>query len=236
MAEERSQRSSRESGRGGKGRRSEDDDKGLHERLQPYGIGEDGVFPEDVVVPPGQMLELTSRRGASKEKGIVSLHPKSIDDVKRWIGVPDEIARVRACPPECPTAVATVERPSELRNLGQAQLRGLYQLGEAYVHGDSALVAAYKNTLDQLVTDAVIVGVFIRQDLDVYGVLELGPDIKLLWARNVRIWPRGTIRCRGRTKFDCLSIEGMPVREVAPWVVEHVPKIGRLSPLEAEYA
>jgi hypothetical protein len=210
-------------------------DDGFEERLKPYGLAPEDVFQEDLIAPPNQVLHLSSDRGQTEAQGIVTLQPRSIDDVKRWIGVPDEVARRRR-PREEPAAISLVGGPSEIRNLRQPQLRGLYQAGEAYVHGDSSAVASYKGSLDQLVVDARIIGVFVRQDVNVYGVLELGDDVKLLWARNVRIWPSGSIRLLGNSKIDCLAIEGVPTREISPEVEAHVPKLGRLRALEVEHA
>jgi hypothetical protein len=206
------------------------------QRIKRYGVAAKDIFPDDLAAPPDGVLHLSSERGQTEERGFVTLRPRSIDDVKSWIGVPDDVARQRQCAPDCPPAVSLVGGPTELRNLTQPQLRGLYRLGETYVHGDSRLAAPFRETLNYLVVDAVIIGIFVRKDLDVFGLLEIGADVKILFARHIRIWPRGKIRFLGNSKIDCQSIEGVQIVELPPWLKGYVPPIGRLTPLEVEHA
>lgn len=208
-------------------------------RLEPYGISWDKVLPSGLAVPPGKSLRLSTNRGKNQEKGYVSLSPKDIDDVKRWIGVPDKVAAKRPCSSERPGGASFVEKVSDLRNLKSEDLRALHAIGYEYVHGDSARVAEFRTALNVLLVDSVINGVFVRQDIDVYpkAALVLGRDITLLWARHIRIWEGGTIRIEGDARIDCVSIEGGVRRTFPDGIFDHVPPLGEfISTLEVDHA
>lgn len=236
MAEESDDRKKEEEGRKDRQasgeERDDDDSQEVHRRLEPYGISEEQLYPEDLVVLPGKRLHVTAAR-QRKTQGFVELRPQSIDDVKRWIGVPDEIGRQRQCATQCVESFSMTADPEALRSLRGGRLRGLHRLADTYVYGDSAQVAQQRHLLDGLLLDAWIIGLFVRRDIDVYGLLELGPDVRLLWARHIRIWPHGELRILGNTKVDCVSVEGIQRRFIAPThLAEYMPKVGFLSALE----
>ena len=207
-------------------------------RLEPYRISWDRILPSGLSVPPGKSLRLSITREKDNEKGYVSLAPKDIDDVKRWIGVTDEVASKRHCSFECPGGASLIDTVSDLRNLKSEDLRALHAIGHEYVHGDSRRVAAFRSTLNVLLVDAVINGVFVRTDIDVYpkAVLVIGPGIRLLWARHIRIWQGGQIRIEGNARIDCVSIQGGVRRPIPPAILDHVPPLGELTSLEVDHA
>lgn len=86
-----------------------------------------------------------------------------------------------------------------------------------------------------MVVDAVINGFLVRGDIDVYGVLEIAASVRILFARDVRIWGNGTIRFLGNGKMDCRSIEGRRLVRI-PDLVRRLPRIGILTDLEGGHA
>ena len=217
-------------------RRAQDDEQ-FKARLAPYGVAEEDIFPDDLVVPPEKRLVLTHARGREKGPGFVQLRPQTIDDVKRWIGVPDEVGRQRSCTCELPESATVAADPESLGELDGPRQRNIHRMAQAYVRGDSATVAHFKNLYDHLVKDSWLNTIFLRRDIDVYGVLELGPDISLLWAGNVRIWPHGRIQVDGNAKLDCLSIDAVSRLEVLPVeIAKEIPPIGYLTALEDGHA
>lgn len=220
-----------------KGKRSKAGEESK-KRLALYGISWDKLLPSGLSVPPGTKLRLSTDRGRRKDTGYSYLTPKTIDDVKRWIGVADEVAARKPCASLCPSNVTIVKSVSDLRNLSAAEMRGMYALGREYVHGDSRRLSVYRPILDALLIDAVIIGVFLREDIDVYSgsVLEIGSDVRVLWARNIRIWHGGTIRIEGEVKIDCVSIQG-GLRSAAPAnLARYRAPIGLLTALEVKNA
>lgn len=203
-------------------------------RLAPYGIGWNQVLPGGLSVPPRKRLVLSTDRAQCKDTGYVYLEPKTMDDVKRWIGVPDEVAAKRVCPPPCPTMGSFVEGSSELRNLTTEQVRALHEVGRTFVYGDSRRVAAHRDTLSALLVDAIIIGVFVRKDIDIYPSAELviGADVKVLWARHIRIWNGGALRVMGDAKVDCVSITGGVKLTIPRNIDQYVTQLGLLTNLE----
>lgn len=190
---------------------NEEADRGDDEsRLAVYGLAPSDVLDDPLVIGPCKHVRLSGYGDKMDHRGLVRLKPKSLDDVKRWIGVPDEVGAKRACGCEMPSAIRGGGSPAEFRKLDVAMRRTMYDLAYEYVHGDSRRVAAYKPHLNVIVNRAVITGVFFRQDIDIYNgaVLEVGADIKILFARHIRIWVGGLLRITGDAKIDCVSITG----------------------------
>ena len=179
-------------------------------RAAVYGLKPDQLFDHTLIVPANQHMRLSGERVKEDHPALRRLHPKSIDDVKRWIGVPDELGARRACSCKLPAAVPGAESASDLRRGDPKALRAAYEVAHEYVHGDSRRVAAYKPFLDKLVDRSWISIILLRPDIDIYNgaVLEVGSDIKVLFARHIRIWKGGLLKIRGDVKIDCVSITG----------------------------
>jgi hypothetical protein len=208
------------------------DDK---DRLASYGISPDQTLAEPVIVPPDKVLTLSALDGAGK-RGYVQLKPKTMDDVKLWIGVHDEIARRRTVAHLAPANIPHVQNAAELKQLPTADLRGLHNLAETFVHGDSRQVAQFTPAFQLLLKDAVIHGIFVRADIDVYGVLDIHNSVRLLWANRIRIWGNGKIRFHGPAKIDATSIEGKHKLVHFPSeILNAVSSIGILKTLEVQH-
>ena len=82
----------------------------------------------------------------------------------------------------------------------------------------------YKSVLDPLVDRAIITSVFIRLDIDIHkgAVLEIGRDIKVLFARHIRIFRGGLLKVTGSAKIDCVSITGN-LLDVVGTIVDQFP-------------
>jgi hypothetical protein len=178
-------------------------------RLAPYGLESKEVFDHPLTVPPDTRMLLSTERVKEGHPALVRLQPKTIDDVKKWIGVPDELGAKRSCSCKLPSSIPGVGSASEIRQLHPGARRALQDIAEEYVHGDSRRVAAYKPYLNYLV-DRSWINIVILPDIDIYNgaVLTIGSSIKVLWARNIRIWKGGLLKITGNAKIDCASIQG----------------------------
>jgi hypothetical protein len=188
------------------------DDKACNEadRLAVYGLQSKQPFDQPLTIPPDTRMRLSAERVKEDHPALARLQPKTIDDVKKWIGVPDELGAKRACGCKLPAALPGVGSARELRQLDPNVLRALHEVADEYVHGDSRRVAAFKPILDYLVDRSWINIILLRPDIDIYGgaVLTVASNIKVLWAGNIRIWRGGLLKITGNTKIDCLSITG----------------------------
>jgi len=179
-------------------------------RLSTYGLTAADAFSEDVVVPEGMSLTLSAPPAGEDSSGYITLRPQTIDDVKRWIGVPDEVGRRREFSCEPVSELALVDSPADFAKLAQSQRQSLRELAKRYVYGDSAVLSQYKTTLSHLLEDAFIQGIVLGADVDVLpgAQLQIAANLKVFVARRVRIWTGGRIKLLGDTKIDCASIVG----------------------------
>ncbi len=211
-------------------RRCKESDRDDEERrARVYGLQPADLFEHSLVIGPGKHVRLSGEGGESDRKAFVRLVPKSLDDVKRWIGVPDELGAKRVCGCDLPSGIQGVASAAEFRELGTTMRRTAHTLAYEYVHGDSRRVAAYKPVIDHILDRAVITGVFLRQDIDIHkgAVLEVGSNIKILFARHIRIWKGGQLKITGGTKIDCVSITG-GVAGTLTLKLDLIPLIGQV--------
>jgi hypothetical protein len=180
------------------------------DRLAVYGLESKQLFDHPLTIPPDTRMRLSPERVKEDHPALIRLQPKTIDDVKKWIGVPDQLGAKRACGCKLPAAIPGVGSARELRQLDPNVLRSLHDVANEYVHGDSRRVSVFKPILDHLVDRSWINIILIRPDIDIYGgaVLTVDASVKVLWARNIRIWRGGLLRITGDTKIDCVSITG----------------------------
>jgi hypothetical protein len=185
-----------------------EDSAELERRAAVYGLTAKDLLDDSLVVPEGRHVIIDGE--SIKQKGIVTLAPKTIDDVKRWIGVPDETAAKGQCCRPPPSSIEAVNTASDLRKQGAAAAHNLRAVADAYVNGDSRRVAAYAPMLNHLLDRASIIGIFLRRDIDIHrgATLEIGRNNRVLFARHIRIWTGGTLLVRGDAKIDCVTISG----------------------------
>jgi|CXWL01.1.fsa_nt_gi hypothetical protein len=188
----------------------EHDDARELKRVGVYGLQLADLLEQSIIVGPDKHVRFSGVEKGSDGPGLVRLPPTNLDDVKRWIGVPDELAAKRSCCGQFPAEVPGVASAAELRKLDATSRLAIRDLAYEYVHGDSRRLSSYKPILDKLVDRAIITGVFLRLDIDIHrgAVLEVGRDIRVLFARHIRIFRGGLLKLTGDAKIDCVSITG----------------------------
>lgn len=216
-----------------KSRREEKDESfELEKRAAVYGLSTKELLDEDLVIPPGRKVVIDGEHRS--QQGVVTLTPKSIDDVKNWIGVPDDTAAKQSCCSPLPTSnLQAVSSAAELRKLEPEAARNLRGIANAYVNGDLRRVANYKPVLEYLLDRANITGIFLRRDIDIHrgATLEIGRNNRVLFARHIRIWTGGRLIIRGDAKIDCVSITGGVTFTVDEFVTSAIA-LGRYVEME----
>jgi hypothetical protein len=126
-------------------------------RLKPYGL--DGrVEPRELVIERGDTTTLDFKRFHDRRSFVV-LEPKSVDDLKRWVGAPDaafldDFARYGP-----PPTMRELSKPSS--SLDPADHAAWRAIAREYIHGNSSVVSQHKDVLDrQLAGFASQVAVF----------------------------------------------------------------------------
>jgi hypothetical protein len=198
-------------------------------RAAVYGLEPTQLFDHPLDIPPYARMRLAAAERAPA--ALVRLVPKTIDDVKRWIGVPDELGAKRACGCKLPSAVPSAGSAADIAALPGSMRRALYELAYQYVYGDSRPVAAFKPVLNYFVDQSWINLFAIRQDINIYdhAVLTVGANIKVLYARNIYIWEGGLLKVTDDAKIDCVSIIG---HHRGPVVFSPISVFGNLITVE----
>jgi len=97
-------------------------------RQSPYGITTAEAFQQGLVVPEGKSLTLSAPKAGQKTSGYVTLTPKTIDDVKRWLGVPDNVGKQRSFAAKSVSDLAVVDTPAAFAALTKPQRHSLQTL------------------------------------------------------------------------------------------------------------
>jgi len=200
-------------------------------RLAQYGLAISDAFTESLVVPQGKTLTLSAPASGQKANGYVRLTPTSIDDVKKWIGVPDAVGARRTFTSASVSSLAVVNSPAALKAAPAPQRQSVRTLAYQYVYGNSGSLAHLSPTISHLVTSGYINGLFLLQDIDVLpkAVLHVAKSLKILFANNIRIWKGGEIKFDGDLKVDCSMMEGNFTQVKIPSVITASLNLGVLT-------
>jgi len=209
---------------------------GTEERARVYGLEDGHLLDKNIVIGPGKHVVLSSANAKEGEPGLARLRPTDIEDVKRWIGVPNDLAAKRGCCAPAPAMVPGAASLSEFRKLDPQARLAVHMLAEEYVQGDSRRVSNYKPLLDHLVDRSFLAGLFLRQDIEIHrgAVLELGRDLKILFARHIRIYRGGLLKFNGAAKVDCVTLTGNLIA-LSDLVSEWLPSFATLKTVGVDH-
>lgn len=199
----------------------------LATRLQFYGVNSADQKPADLQVPANQEMVLNAN-DPKLSRQVVKLVPKTIDDLKKWIGTPNAgFAHVQAA------TASTLARPAlansnrlatlaQLHPVLQAVLPvhnkytpsediALRQLAAAYVFGHSETVNAAQlpalNKWISVIDPHLILIIF--NDIHVASGATLVVNHNVLFANHITIDKGGKIQMKiTKSKIDCAGIKG----------------------------
>ena len=181
------------------------------ERLTTYGLSPGKrSFPE-LRVPKGRTLNLQAHVMRKKVR-VFPLKPKSIDEVKSWIGFVDS-----GLPSgfgqdfdRWPSLKYPPSNSGSGLPEGDDYRAGLKNVAKAYVHGDSKVLQSWKNVLDVIVTKLppIVLVPFDDIVVEAGSTLKIGAGVDVLFGNRVIIKTGGKIVVDGNIKIDCFSIRG----------------------------
>jgi hypothetical protein len=174
------------------------------EKLAFYGMDENSINLEDLIVRSNQFVRIKSGESLY-ESGVVKLRPKSIDDLKKWIGMDKSIK-----------LSVTHEYVRVVDNVGtplvfdRKKLLGLNlnKLLRAYLFDDPYKYVQIKDLLDRAANTHEI-GTIHYNDIRIEenGILEIDRDINLMNVNRLYIEKGGVIRILARVfKLDALLL------------------------------
>lgn len=190
-------------------------------RLASYGLAEATTPLEDLQVTGSTTYALAASNPAAAKRMHV-LHPASLDDLKKWIGLsataaaPVHVSSIATVLPR--NAIANVNAAIDLRKPLPARLTrdhvdALYAAAHQYVmtnnHGlDAAAVANVNKWLVALKPQIIV---WLYRDIHVAAgaKLVLSTSHSVLFARHIEVEKTGQIQVKAAiTKIDCAGFKG----------------------------
>ncbi len=162
----------------------------LEERLAVYGLKADQL--QSLEIRSDRRVVLDYRTYPISEH-FTLLHPKSINDVKRWVGAPD-------------AAFAPGQaRFSPLAEANNAQK--LAMAGREFVYGNSQAVGQYTSALNEEFdrrAGLILIAIFLFREVTIYdgATLEIGNGSSVFFADQLTVYPTGTLLVSGDVRSD----------------------------------
>jgi hypothetical protein len=198
----------------------------FEKRLSVYGLDASAVLQPDLVVPANTTMTLS----ASDPKSFMQprlLNTTNLSELKTWIGIPDTLfqaGKLSRATIKLPTAVAPeIEAPVAERlavapvagvdvaraALPAAELANTRVAANAYLFGDSALVAGYKTAVEKLFPNfQIIFWPFLTITVNPGSILTIGPGQNVLFAWKIVIHEGGVVYApHGNLKVDSVILQ-----------------------------
>lgn len=196
--------------------------------LEQYCLKPEDAEQEELVVPCRSVVTLSASPRHSSYRRPRLLQTADLDVLKRWIGVPDAAVKGRCLlDREQRAALTEAERlatgqtarePEKATPAVAARMDALRAHAQAYLYGDSSLVAKAKPSIErQFGLAAVAAWLFPKVKVSSGSVLFFGPGANVLLASELEIEEGGQIISMGP-----LTVRVMTLRKTVP-VLTHVP-------------
>lgn len=186
----------------------------IQERLARYGLADRHVDMVDLTVPAEEEVTIATANPFLAGHSAV-LRPESIDDVKRWIGLPDQgccdggpITHEASLLPPALMASALSETVSVAEHRMMNSLAGAYVFG----HTNQVNTAQVPAINEWLAAIRARINIFLFQDIYVAAgaKLSLAPSVHVLFARYITVEHTGRIvlGSGSTTSIDCAGFRG----------------------------
>jgi hypothetical protein len=181
----------------------------LAARLKPFRLDAAKVQFANLEVAPNQTLILDSA-DAKFGKQVVNLVPKSIDDLKAWIGVSDAAFAQKPTPLVRSLAVMPVHDTYTVQ-----QSATLHTIANDYIFGHSASVSPVQLPALSAWLKFVAGSINLIGFLDIHVAagarLVVNSSITVLFANNIQIDRGGVIQLQAsHVGINCATIQGTP--------------------------
>jgi hypothetical protein len=191
---------------------------------------------EDLEVDEGETLVLSyqSRRLRASYR---EFQPKSVDEIKDLLGVPDmpfrrlseaslmmrELSRVGTADltslsarimPSLPSRVISPDslKDPTVSEDEKVEIKKMARsAADAYIYGVSTTVASWKPLIDayfQVDIPRLVIPIFRDITVRTNGTLAIPRNTYVVFANRIQLYGSGKITCSGPTTFDCTSFEG----------------------------
>jgi hypothetical protein len=186
----------------------------LETRLSALNLKAAAVNPTDLNVPANQqvVIDINNKTYA---KNLTYLTPQTLDDVKKWLGIPDTAfaqapTSGRTIQPRMVVTPTRVANPTILPQIAlqpgaqhsPADIVQLHSLASDYVFGNSAHVSASQlPALNAwIVAQKIKIPIFVFANINVAAGATLQVNVASLFAHYITVEHTGKIRLRGGSK------------------------------------
>ncbi len=193
----------------------------IETRLKNFNIDPSQIKLTDLDVAANQTMLLTSTDPVHHDS-IAFLEPKSITDIKRWIGIPDQaFAQGHNVPSVGPVVMHPTIRPSIVGRSGIVipplpafhpdQVATIKNMARDFIYGHSANVSAAQiPALNKwLDLQKIRIPIFIFRDIHVASGAVLNVKGKILFANHITIDKGGLIRLGNQSAIHAAGIKGL---------------------------
>lgn len=194
----------------------------LAARLKPFGLNASKLhLTSDLEVPANQTVVLDAA-DQKLARQLTVLTPKTIDDLKEWIGVPDAAFAAPAAPMMRSLTVLPVHDAYT-----PEQNVTLHAMARDYIFGHSAAVTPAQipalNAWLQSIAGSIRIVTFQDIHVGAGARLVVSPSIAVLFARYITIDQGGVIQIRcTHGGINCAGIKGAAPR-VIPYPLNPLP-------------
>jgi len=198
--------------------------------LEQYCLQEAAAGAEDLLVPCRSVVTLSGSPRHSSFRRPRLLQTSDLDELKRWIGIPDAAVKGRCLLERDQRAdLAALRRQTKAAAEGKlspagARLDSLRAAARAYLFGDSSVVAEAKPLLQsRFEVFSALAWVFAKVKVSAGSVLAFGPGANVLLAGELEIEEGGQIVSTGSLTVCVGTLrKTKPVLTLSPMAVSHV--------------
>jgi hypothetical protein len=187
----------------------------LQQRLAPYGLAEAARDLQDLRIRPGESMVLDRRY--SDDRVYRELRARSIADIKRWLGSPDNVLG-HGQPKFGPSPRAELLPREDAQHLSSAELTAdertaLSAVSREYIHGNSKAVSKYASVIDgyflRNFAEGLLIPIFLFSVVEIGAgaTLEIGASSSVFFASTLRIHATGVLSVVGTVKADIGTYE-----------------------------
>ena len=207
--------------------------------LEQYCLKPEDAEQEELVVPCRSIVTLSASPRHTSYRRPRLLQTADLDELKRWIGVPDAAVKGRclldreqraALAETGQLAAARAAAEPQTATPAAARMDALRAHAQAYLYGDSTLVAKAKAPLEKHIGLAVVgVWLFPKVKVSSGSVLFFGPGANVLLASELEIEEGGQVVSMGPLTVRVLTLrKTVPViKQLGPGL-DHVLKLLRV--------
>lgn len=193
----------------------------IETRLKNFNIDPASIKLTDLDVAANQTMLLTSADTAHRDS-VAFLEPKSITDIKRWMGIPDQaFAPGQNLPSTGPVVIHPTIRPTlagrggivipALPAFHPDQVATIKNLARDFIYGHSGNISATQIPAINKWLDLqkIRIPIFIFRDIHVASGAVLNVKGKILFANHITIDKGGLIKLGNQSAIHAAGIKGL---------------------------